>query len=271
MSIPKPKPTTACLITGASSGIGEQLARGLARRGHNLVLVARREQRLREIAEEIGRTTGVEALALACDLGDADARRVLVEQVEAAGRDVEVLGNCAGLGSGGRFLDLDADDEQRVIRVNTEALVHLCSVYGGPMARRGAGAILNVASIAGFAPIPRQATYAATKAFVISFSHAMQVELKRVGVTVTTLCPGPTNTEFGAASGPQVADVMRKRLPGFMTTDAEEVAEAGLRALERGQRQLIVGAVNKVSAMSAYFTPRSLELAMMDRFYPVKG
>lgn len=270
MGFPPPKPTTTCLVTGASSGIGEQLARGLARRGYNLTLLARREDRLAELKEELERTTGVEVATVVCDLSDADARAAALERIDADGRDVTVLVNSAGLGTGGMFAELEREAELRMVRVNVEAVVDLCSVYGERMARRGTGAILNVASIAGFAPIPRQTTYAASKGFVISFSHALHTELKRAGVTVTTLCPGPTHTEFGEASGPRVQDVMEK-LPGFMTTQPDEVAEAGLRALERGQRQHTVGAVNKVNAVSAYLTPRGLELAMMNRFYPVRG
>lgn len=270
MALPRPSTSTTCLVTGASSGIGEQLARGLARRGHNLTLVARREGRLNALAEELARTTGVETHAIACDLSAADARRRLVQQVQAAGRDVSVLVNGAGFGSGGHFADLDGEAELRMARVNVEAGVDLCSVYGAPMVRRGEGAILNIASVAGFAPIPRQATYAATKAFVISFSDALHAEWHSAGVTVTTLCPGPTITEFGAASGPHVDDALRK-LPRVATSQPDDVAEAGLRALERGQRQRTVGVLNKASAIAAALLPRGLELSVMDRFYPVRG
>jgi uncharacterized protein len=250
--------------------MGEEFARGLARRGHNLTLVARREQRLQALAEELQRTTGVEIGVLACDLSDAEERRALVRELEGREREVNMLVNCAGLGTGGFFTDLDRDAENRMIRVNVEALVDLCHVYAPPMATRGQGAIVNVASIAGYAPIPRQSTYAATKAFVISFSHALHAEMRHAGVSVTTLCPGPTDTEFGGASGSRVQAVMES-LPGFMVSHATEVAEAGLRAAEQGRRHVTVGALNKVSAMSAYLTPRPLELAMFDRFYPVRG
>jgi short-subunit dehydrogenase len=268
MAFPTPKPDTTCIVTGASSGIGSELARGLARRGYNLTLVARREDRLRALAEELHSTAGVVAAPLACDLSDADMRSELVMQVESRGREVAVLVNSAGLGTGGLFANLDREAELRMVRVNIEAVVDLCGVYGAAMARRGSGAILNVASIAGFAPIPRQATYAATKAFVINFSHALHAEMGHAGVTVTTLCPGPTDTEFGKASGPQVQQVMQG-LPGFMVSRADRVAEAGLRAMIGGQRQLTVGAINKINATSAYLTPRKLELAVMDRVYPV--
>ncbi len=270
MALPAPSPGTACLVTGASSGIGEQLARGLARRGYSLVLSARREEYLSALAEELQRTTGVDALAVPCDLAKPDARHRLVQAIEKSDQAVSILVNCAGLGSGGAFLQLDQAAELDMVGVNVDAVVDLCGVFAPAMVRQGGGAILNVASIAGFAPLPRQATYAATKAFVISFSHALHAELKHSGVTVTTLCPGPTRTNFSAASGRQVLGAMEK-LPTFMTSAPDEVAEAGLRALERGRRHVTVGLVNKVNGLSAYFTPRTLELAMMDRFYPVEA
>lgn len=270
MALPRPSTSTTCLVTGASSGIGEQLARGLARRGHNLTLVARREGRLNALAEELARTTGVETHAIACDLSAADARRRLVQQVQAAGRDVSVLVNGAGFGSGGHFADLDGEAELRMARVNVEAVVDLCSVYGAPMVRRGEGAVLNIASVAGFAPIPRQATYAATKAFVISFSDALHADWHSAGVTVTTLCPGPD--DHGVRGGQRAAR-RRRAAQAAARGDlaARHVAEAGLRALERGQRQRTVGVLNKASAIAAALLPRGLELSVMDRFYPVRG
>ncbi len=269
MALPTPKPGSACLVTGASSGIGEQLARGLARRGHDLVLSARREAPLGALAKELERTTGVNAVSIPSDLADLAARRRLVQAVEKRGQAISVLVNCAGLGSGGAFLELDQAGELAMVGVNVDAVVHLCGAFAPEMVGQGGGAILNVASIAGFAPLPRQATYAASKAFVIQFSHALHAELKRSGITVTTLCPGPTRTDFASASGRQVLRAMEK-LPGFMTSEPDEVAEAGLRALERGRRHVTVGLVNKVNGLSAYLTPRTLELAMMDRFYPVE-
>jgi short-subunit dehydrogenase len=268
MALPSPTPRSTCLVTGASSGIGEEFARGLARRGHNLTLVARREQRLQKLAEELQRTTGVRAQTFACDLGDAHERERLV--AELAEQEVCALVNCAGLGTGGFFTDLDRSAELEMIRVNVEALVDLCHAYAQPMGVRGEGAIVNVASIAGYAPIPRQSTYAATKAFVISFSHALHAEMRHAGVSVTTLCPGPTDTEFGDASGSRVQAAMES-LPSFMVSHATEVAEAGLRGAEEGRRHVTVGTFNKASALSAYLTPRALELAMFDRFYPVRG
>jgi short-subunit dehydrogenase len=270
MALPAPDASSTSLVTGASSGIGEELARGLARRGHNLTLVARREEKLKGLADELQRTTGIEAVAVRCDLSDAQERGELVEGLKAREREVSVLVNCAGLGTGGFFTDLDREAESRMIRVNVEALVDLCHVYAPAMGTRGKGAIVNVASIAGYAPIPRQSTYAATKAFVISFSHALHAEMRHAGVTVTTLCPGPTDTEFSDASGSRVASAMES-LPAFMVSHAAEVAEAGLRGVEEGRRHVTVGMLNKASALSAYLTPRALELAAFDRFYPVRG
>jgi uncharacterized protein len=270
MALPVPDPDSTCLVTGASSGIGEQFARGLARRGYNLTLTARRKDRLENLARELQQTTGIQTSVIASDLSDAKARQRLVKDVDSRGQTVAVLINCAGLGSGGRFTGLDRDGELLISRVNVEAVVDLCGVYATRMADRGSGAILNVASTAAFAPLPRQATYAASKAFVLSFSDALHAELKQAGVLVSALCPGPTSTEFAQAAGPAVHNAM-EGLPPFVTTSAHDVAEAGLRSLERGSRRATVGFFNRVSELTAHLTPRSVELAAMSRLYPVRA
>ena len=156
--LPAPAPDCTSLVTGASSGIGEQLAHGLARRGHNIILTARRKDKLDALAEELQQTTGVEVIAIAADLADPKARQRLVKQIDSRQQRVAILVNCAGLGSGGPFAGLDRDAELLVSRVNVEAVVDLCSVYGSQMAAYRSGAILNVASAFAFAPLPRQAT-----------------------------------------------------------------------------------------------------------------
>jgi short-subunit dehydrogenase len=263
MTIPAPSPSTTCLITGASAGIGEQLARSLARRGHNLTLVARHEARLMALAEELARTTGVEALAVPCDLGAADARRELVARVRSTERDVSVLVNSAGLG-GGASADPDAEFDLRNVRVGTEAVVDLCGIYGSLMVHRGGGAILNIAPLAGVAPGPGQATSAATRAFVVDYSHALRGELARAGVTVTVLRPGSAHGECAERALSPARGVAGK-LARLTNARPDAVAEAGLRALARGQRQRTVGAVNKVNWMTASLAPRALELAKMYR------
>ena len=200
MAIPAPSPSTTCLITGASAGIGTEFARQLAARGHGVFLVARREDRLRELASEIERDHGVRAEFAACDLGDAADRRNLPGLVARRELDVSVLVNNAGFTTVGD-VHLNPDRQLGMIHVNVEALVDLTTKWLPGMVERGAGAVINVASVASFQPIPVQAVYAATKAFVRSFSEAVSAEVRGSGVTVTALCPGPVATEFVEAGG----------------------------------------------------------------------
>jgi short-subunit dehydrogenase len=268
VALPPPSSSSTCLVTGASSGIGAEIARELARRGHGVTLVARREDRLRVLGDELAGEHGIRAEVVDCDLADAAARERLVAAVASRGLEVEVLVNNAGFGSGGVFKELDLAREIEMVRTNVEAVVALCGAYVPSMAERRRGAILNLASIAGFQPIPRQATYAATKAAVLSFSDSLHVELRPCGVTVTSLCPGPVPTEFSDVAG--LDEEVMERLPSFLTMSAEEIAAAGVRGLERGRRTVTPGPVNTVSAMAGQFSPRALQLAVMDRFYPVR-
>ena len=200
MAIPPPSPSTTCVITGASAGIGTEFARQLAARGHGVFLVARREDRLRELASEIERDHGVRAEFAACDLGDAADRRNLPGLVARRELDVAVLVNNAGFTTVGD-VHRNPDRQLGMIHVNVEALVDLTTQWLPGMVDRGAGAVINVASTASFQPIPVQAVYAATKAFVRSFSEAVSAEVRGTGVTVTALCPGPVATEFVEAGG----------------------------------------------------------------------
>jgi short-subunit dehydrogenase len=265
MPLPPPSDSSTCLVTGASSGIGVEIARELARRGYGVTLTARRKDRLVELARELSDGHGIRAETVACDLSSAAARKRMVQTIEGRGLDVDVLVNNAGFGSAGRFQDLDADDELRMVRTNVEAVVDLCSTYVPGMVARGRGAILNVASVAAYQPVPRQATYAATKAFVLSFTEGLHVDLKGTGVTATALCPGPTKTEFGDAAG--IPDELFE-IPGLVYT-AEEMAVAGVRAMERGRRAVVPGATNLVGAVGGRLMPRALVLPLIDRFYPV--
>jgi len=178
------------VITGASAGIGAELARQLAERGHNVVLVARRAQRLRELAEQLRLRHGLHADVEACDLADADARRALVERLLAGPRLVVGLCNNAGAGTVGTLLEADLEREQALVRLNVDAVHHLTGAFVRPMVERGAGAILNVASTAAFQPLPGFATYAASKAFVHSFTEGVHAELGGTGASVTALYPG---------------------------------------------------------------------------------
>ena len=265
MALPPPSDSSTCLVTGASSGIGAEIAKLLAQRGHGVTLAARRKDRLTDLAKDLSDAYGVRADTVTCDVASAAARRRMVDTIAKRGLAVEVLVNNAGFGSAGRFQDLDGDNEVEMVRTNVEAIVDLCSVYVPEMVDRGRGAILNVASIASFQPIPRQATYAATKAFVLSFTEGLHVDLKGTRVTATALCPGPTKTEFGEAAG--ISEELFE-IPGLVYT-AEEMAVAGVEAMEKGRRSVVPGATNLVGAVGGRMLPRSLVLPLIDRFYPV--
>jgi short-subunit dehydrogenase len=253
------------VITGASSGIGAALARGLARRGHGVVLVARRKERLEQLASELAADNGVRAEVIARDLGDPTDRDGLVADLNALGLAVEVLCNNAGFGSAGRFVKLDRERELQMLRVNCEAVVDLCGRFAPGMVERGRGAILNVASTAGFQPLPGQSAYAASKALVLSFTEALHEELRPAGVVVTALCPGPVRTEFVEAG--EMGDV-DETTPSFLWDTAERVAEAGVSGLEAGDRVVIPGGINRVGALVGQHTPRGLFLRAAARFYP---
>ena len=245
MSSTKP----VALVTGASAGIGEQLARQLAQRGHDLVLVARDRARLEALAKDIEAENGAHCEVLSADL----TVPAELAAVEARARDVDVLVNNAGFGSFGRFDELDIEVESREVNLNVLALVRLTHAAAGGMTRRGHGGILNVSSLAGHQPGPMNATYSATKAFVTSFTQAVHEELDGTGVAVTALCPGFTHTEFQARAGAPANDV-----PGFMWQDAPEVARAGLDGLARNRAIAIPGGINKTLGAFSDIAPTAL-------------
>ena len=266
MALPPPSAASTCLVTGASSGIGAELARQLAAKGHGVTLVARREDKLRELADEIARKHNTRAEAIGCDLSDAAARERLAGEVADRGLTVEVLLNNAGFGSAGAFQDLERDDELRMVRTNVEAVVDLCARYLPGMIERGRGGILNVASTAAFQPMARQATYGGSKAFVLSFTEALSADLNGTGVNVTALCPGPVRTEFtDVHEGFAAAD----KTPDFIWMSAEDTARAGIKGLERGKRVVVPGVGNRVGAIAGQHAPRSFLLAAARRFYPL--
>jgi short-subunit dehydrogenase len=264
MALPPPAPESTCLVTGASSGIGADVARALAARGHGVTLVARRVERLEKLAAELRGRNGVRVETAACDLGKADARQGMRAEIEERGLRVEVLVNNAGFGTAGRFDRLDLDRELDMVRLNVEAVVDLCGRYVPGLVRRGRGAVLNVASTAAFQPLPRQATYAASKAFVLAFTDALHEDLAGTGVTATTLCPGPAKTEFMANAG-----IHWEGLPDFLWSDAAVVAEAGLRGLEKGRRVVVPGPLNRAGALGGQHAPRGLLLRVAGKVYPV--
>jgi uncharacterized protein len=241
----------AALITGASSGIGAELARLCAKDGHPVILVARRSDRLVALAESLGREYGVPARALAADLADPAARALLHR--ETAGEPVSILINNAGFGLRGPYTDTDWQAESRLIDVNITALAHLTKLFAADMVKRGSGRILNVGSTAAFVPGPFMAMYYASKAFVVSFSLAVANELQGTGVTVTVLCPGPTRTEFT-----EVAGIADSRLFQGSAMTAEQVAREGYDAMLAGRPEIIAGARNRWTMLFSRLVPRTM-------------
>jgi short-subunit dehydrogenase len=267
MALPTPTPDRTCLVTGASSGIGTAIACELARRGHGVTLVARREDRLVTLADELRAEYDVRAVAIAADLTDDGSRRRIPDELDARGLTVDVLVNNAGFSTTGPVHRSDPDREVALVRTDVEAVVHLCSLFLPGTVERGAGAILNVASTAAFQPMPGQAAYAAAKSFVLSYSHALRGELRGKGVTVTALCPGPVQTEFIEIAGFEEGDA-NSALPSFMWETAPDVARAAVDGLAKGHAVVIPGTANRVGARFAYLTPRKLLLPILARQHP---
>lgn len=242
------------LITGASSGIGECFARKLAVRGTNLVLVARRGDRLDKLAEELRSSHGVEVEVIAADLTDDTQRGEVEKRLSDESNEVDLLINNAGFGSFGRFTDLPLDAEDRMVRLNMLTVLRLTHAALPNMLANGRGGILNVASLAGFQPAPGNATYSASKAFVISFTESVAEEVRGTGVKVSALCPGFTRTEFQEAS---VGDSLRK-VPGFVWMSAESVAEFGLDAVTHGKVVAVPGIGYQIAGVASRLMPRAL-------------
>lgn len=255
MAVPAPAPDRACMITGASSGIGEEFARQLAGRRHNLILVARREQPLRNLAQELSQRQGVRVEVAICDIGEDKQRERLSEQVAASGLQVQMLINNAGLSHAGD-LDREPAEQLAMVRVNVEALVALTAAYLPAMVERREGAIINVGSLAGFLPLPALATYAATKAFVLNFSEALWAEVRSSGVTVTALCPGFVRTAFWEVGG------FRRTVfgPSLVWSPVAAVVRAGIVGAERGRRVVVPGPLQRLAAGVAHYAPHPLLL-----------
>jgi hypothetical protein len=247
----------AALITGASSGIGAELARLCAGDGYAVILVARRADRLAELAEKLAREYGVEARVIPADLADAAARTALRDQTR--GDNVEILINNAGFGLRGAYTETDWEAESRLIQVNMIALAHLTKLFAKDMLRRGSGRILNVGSTAAFVPGPFMAMYYASKAFVVSLSLAIANELHGTGVSVTVLCPGPTRTEFETAAG-----IRDSKLFEGPAMTAAAVAREGYAAMMAGKPEVIAGARNRWMILLTRLAPRTM-LAQITR------
>jgi len=259
MALPEPRQSSTALVTGASSGIGSEVARELARRGQGVTLVARREQRLRDLADELAGAHGIRAETIGCDLGDPAARDALAAELAERGLEVEILVNNAGFGGFGSFVRLGRERQLDMVRLNVEAVVDLMGRYLPPMKERGRGAVINVASVAAFQPLPDNATYAATKAFVLSLGEAAHTELKGKGVTVTSVCPGPVRTEFMDAADMSGAE---ESTPGFVWTTPEEVAAQAVAGADRGKRVVVPGMLSQATAIVGQHAPRFAALPL---------
>lgn len=240
------------MITGASSGIGADLARLFARDGYDVVLVARRRERLEKLGAKLAEEHRIEVHILAVDLATPHAARDVVEAVRELGLEIDVLVNNAGFGSSGPFVDADIATVLEMIQVNLVALTELTRLVVESMVERRTGRILNLASTAAFQPGPLMAVYYATKAYVLSFSEAIAEELRQSGVTVTALCPGPTETEFADVAHVESSRLFRMAAP----MSSMKVARAGYAALQRGRRVVIPGLRNWMLAQSVRVSPR---------------
>lgn len=251
------------LVTGASSGIGMEIARELHRRGHHVVLTARRADLLDGLAAELGgRTTVIPA-----DLSRREDRAALPGRLEALGLQIDILVNNAGLSTMGPQHRADPDAELNVIEVDVAAVVDLCTRLTPGMVARGRGSVLNVASVGAFGPLPGQAVYGACKAFVLSYTHALRAELRGTGVTAATLCPGPVHTGFGERAGFSDAEA-EALLPAPLWVSAADVARAGVDGLLAGTAVIVPGRFNRAAAAVYHLAPRRLLIPLLARSHP---
>ncbi|MFO1327883.1 MAG: SDR family oxidoreductase [Rubrivivax sp.] len=249
-------PPPTALVTGASAGIGEALARCIARDGHALVLVARSAGRLRTLAAELRARHGVRIDVLPCDLSRRGAAARLGATLQRRGIAVDVLVNNAGVLEQGAFAAADAATHQKLIDLNVSALTAMLAAFVPGMVQRGRGRVLNVASIAAFQPVPSLACYAATKAYVLSLTESLAEELRPAGVGVTALCPGITAT--GMLDGAAQANPALARLPAFVVGEVQAVAEAGWQACLKGEAIVVPGVVNQAATWATRSAPRWL-------------
>jgi hypothetical protein len=247
------------VITGASAGIGVALARVFARQGHELALIARREERLNALADEIAATSARRPIVIAVDLLKPGAAQRISEVLAAQGAEPQFVVNNAGFGLVGLAATRDRDEQLQMIDLNVRALTELSLAFVDCLARHRGG-LLNVGSMAGFLPGPGMAVYYATKAYVLSFTEALHSELKPRGIRVAVLCPGPVPTEFAERAGVSIESLG----PGILTQSADYVAEAGYRGLISGHRTIVPGVINKLITPLIRITPRRLLLSLVD-------
>jgi uncharacterized protein len=263
MALPAPGKDRAAVITGASSGIGVEFAQILSRRGYQVVLVARSADRLQELAGRLG----PQAHPLPADLSDRTARAALPDRIAALGLVPDILINNAGLSTLGTVAKSVPEQELNLVEVDVAAVVDLCSRLLPGMVERHRGAVLNVASVAGFGPLPGQAAYGAAKAFVLSYTHSLRGELRGTGVTATALCPGPVDTGFGEAAGFSKEEA-ESALPQVMWIPADKVAQDGIDGLAAGKAVVVPGRVNRVAAAFFRVAPPERLLPILIRAHP---
>lgn len=256
-------PNETALITGATSGIGLELAREFARHKHPLIIIAPDATELRNVANRIQSESGVLVTAIPADLTDPEAPDVILDTIEDAGLTVDVLVNNAGVGQRGNFWEIPLEKDLEMIRLNIEAVIRLTKIFLPPMLSRGQGTILNTASIAGFEPGPLLAVYHASKAFVLSWSEALATELQDTGITVTALCPGPVDTDFF----PKADMVETAAFQKANVMSPQEVAKIAHTAAMKGERVVIPGGMNKVMLTSRRLISESLQAKKNKKMY----
>jgi uncharacterized protein len=260
VSLPAPAETRAAVVTGASSGIGEAIAVELARRGHQLVLVARRTDRLNALAESLSPAAHV----LPADLSNRDDRAALADRIAALGLTPDILINNAGLTQRAPVAKSIPEQQLNVIEVDVAAVVDLCSRFLPGMVERGRGAVLNVSSLAGFYPLPGHAAYGAAKAFVLSYTESLRGELRGTGVVASALCPGPVDTGFDVVAGFSAGE-RAATLPSFMWKSADEVARAAIDGLDAGKCRVVPGRANQLVAACCRFAPHERLMPLLAR------
>lgn len=248
------------VVTGASSGFGVEFARCFAKQSTDVVLVARRVELLEKLSNELEEKFNIKAHVISADLSTVEGTQNCVAQIDALGAKVEYLINNAGLGANGDFVDMDENKISNMINVNMASLTYLTRHYSSRMKKNGFGRILNVASTAAFQPGPKMAVYFATKAYVLSFSQALNYELRKTGVTVTTLCPGPSESEFAITADMDESAMFKRKLP-----TSKEIAEYGFKAMMKSKDVAIPGLFNKVGAFASRLTPRKFSLVILDK------
>jgi short-subunit dehydrogenase len=263
MALPTPQPGHVAVVTGASKGIGAEIAKELARRGHELVLVARSADQLQAVADDVPTTAHV----LPADLGDPEVRAGLLGEIESRGLTPQILVNNAGFSTMGPVHKSDPEVERSMLELDVVALADLCGRFLPGMVERGSGAVLNVASTAAFQPLPGQAGYGAAKAFVLSYTRSLAAELHGTGVRATVLCPGPVETDFGATAGFTPTEE-KESLPPIMWVSAPDVARTAVAGMDAGKVVVIPGAANKVGAAFSTIAPKKLLASFLAKNHP---